>query len=198
MGPIGSDAYVLRGGEKGAQRLRLLALVKWPTTKSLLQRVGLRKGMHCLDVGCGIGAVTLKLARSVGPGGRVVGTDTDERCVEMARQEALRRNLSALFRAGSVSELQEEGVYDLVYSRFLLTHLAKPERAIERLVGAAQPGGVVVVEDIEFAAHFCYPVCPAFHRYVRLYEEVVRRKGGDPNIGPRLLGLLLDSGLEEV
>src|SRR5262249_39754636 len=108
MGQMGSEEYVLRSGEKGAQRLRLLALVKWPTTKSLLQRVGLRKGMHCLDVGCGIGAVTLKLARSVGPGGRAVGTDMDERGVEIARQEALRRHLPALFRAESVSELREE------------------------------------------------------------------------------------------
>jgi 2-polyprenyl-3-methyl-5-hydroxy-6-metoxy-1,4-benzoquinol methylase len=198
MGQMRSDAYALQGGKKGAERLRLLALAKWPTTKTLLQRVGLRKGMHCLDVGCGIGAVTLKLAQSVGPGGQVVGTDTDERCVEMARQAALRRNLSVLFRAESVSELREEGVYDLVYSRFLLTHLAAPERTVERLVRAARPGGLVVVEDIEFAGHFSYPVCPAFHRYVSLYEQVVRRKGGDPNIGPRLLGLLLDSGLEEV
>jgi 2-polyprenyl-3-methyl-5-hydroxy-6-metoxy-1,4-benzoquinol methylase len=84
--------------------------------------------------------------------------------LEIARQEALRRHLPALFRTEQLSDLQEEGVYDLVYSRFLLTHLAKPERAIERLVGAARPGGAVVVEDIEFAAHFSYPVCPAFRR----------------------------------
>src|SRR5262245_21372357 len=64
--------YVLRGGESGAERLRLLASVKWPSTKTLLDRVGLRQGMSCLDVGCGIGAVTMKLAELVGPTGRVV------------------------------------------------------------------------------------------------------------------------------
>src|SRR5262249_43308467 len=51
MGHDGSDTYVLRGGQKGAERLRLLARVKWPTTKTLLRRFGLRPGMHCLDVG---------------------------------------------------------------------------------------------------------------------------------------------------
>ena len=57
---------------------------------------------------------------------------------------------------------------------------------------------MVVVEDIQFSGHFCYPACPAFDRYVALYEEVVKRKGGDPNIGPRLLGMFLDAGLNDV
>jgi ubiquinone/menaquinone biosynthesis C-methylase UbiE len=194
----GSDSYVLRGGEKGAERLRLLARVKWPTTNILLRRIGLRSGMRCLDVGCGIGAITLKLARWVGPTGQAVGIDRDERCLELARQAAIRHGFSPIFRAEGVNDLREEAVYDLVYSRFLLTHLLEPGRAVERLVRAARPGGLVVVEDIEFAAHFCYPPCPAFTRYVDLYQRAVTRKGGDPNIGPRLVSLLLDTGLDEV
>jgi SAM-dependent methyltransferase len=192
------DDYVLRGGDEGARRLRLLAAVKWPSTRTLLKRLVLRQGMHCLDVGCGIGAVTLKLARKVGPSGRVVGTDRDERCIQIARQEAQRRNLPADFRAESVGALREEDAFDLVYSRFLLSHLAHPEQAIQRLVAAARPGGMVAVEDVEFAGHFCYPRCGAFDRFVSLYEGVVRRKGGDANLGPRLLGLFLEGGLEAV
>jgi SAM-dependent methyltransferase len=198
MAPANSDNYVLRGGDEGAERLRLLARVKWPTTRSLLRRVGVRPGMRCLDVGCGIGAVTFKLARRVGPTGEAVGIDRDERCLELARQEAVRRGLAPTFRTASVDDLRDEGVYDLVYSRFLLTHLSEPGRAVERLARAARPGGLMVVEDIEFAAHFSHPACPAFDRYVSLYQQAVRRKGADPEIGPRLLGLLLDAGLRHV
>jgi ubiquinone/menaquinone biosynthesis C-methylase UbiE len=198
MQPADSDNYVLRGGEQGAERLRLLARVKWPTTRTLLRRVGLRPGMRCLDVGCGSGAVTLRLARRVGPTGQTVGIDRDERCLELARQEAGRRGLAVVFRAASVDDLAEEGVYDLVFSRFLLTHLPQPGPAVERLARAARPGGLVVVEDIEFAAHFCHPACAAFERYVSLYQQAVRRRGGDPDIGPRLVGLLLDAGLRRV
>ena len=56
----------------------------------------------------------------------------------------------------------------------------------------------MAVEDIQFAGHFSYPACPAFDRYVTLYQDVVRHKGGDPNIGPRLLGMFLDFGLIDV
>jgi ubiquinone/menaquinone biosynthesis C-methylase UbiE len=190
--------YVLRGGEKGGERLRLLARAVWPTTKNFLRRLGLRPGMQCLDVGCGIGAVTLKLARRVGAAGKVVGIDLDERCLGLARQEASRHHLPATFRAESVTDLADESSYDLVYSRFLLTHLPEPQRAVERLVQATRAGGLVAVEDIEFAGHFCHPACPAFDRYVSLYQQAVLRKGGDPNIGPRLVGLLMDAGLKQV
>jgi hypothetical protein len=40
-------------GTRAADRLRLLARVKWPTTQ-LLRRCGLQAGMRCLDVGLGL------------------------------------------------------------------------------------------------------------------------------------------------
>ena len=46
------DSYVLRGGEKGAERLRLLARVTWPTTEALLRRIGLGAGQRCLAAVC--------------------------------------------------------------------------------------------------------------------------------------------------
>jgi ubiquinone/menaquinone biosynthesis C-methylase UbiE len=154
--------------------------------------------MHCLDVGCGIGGVTLELSRLVGTNGQVVGIDLDEGCLALARQEAAGLGLAPVFRAGSVNDLQEEAAYDLVYARFLLTHLTDPAQAVKRLIQAARPGGIVAVEDIEFAAHFCFPPCPAFERYVALYQQVVQSRGGDPNIGPRLPGLFMDAGLKQV
>lgn len=190
--------YVLRGGDRGAERLGLLAAVKWPTTKALLDRVGLRPGMHCLDVGCGAGAVTLRMAEAVGPTGRAIGVDWDERCLQLARLEAQRLGLDAEFRAANATDLPDRSAYDLVFGRFVLTHLPEPEKALHGMTRAARPGGLVVVEDIQFVGHFCHPACPFFDRYVTLYQDVVRIKDGDPNIGPRLPGMLMDAGLAEV
>jgi SAM-dependent methyltransferase len=197
MSIVGED-YVLRRGDEGAARLRLLARVTWPTTKALVRQAGLVPGMRCLDVGCGIGAITLRLARRVGPEGETVGVDADERFVALARAEAERRRMTASFRSGSAYELGEENAYDLVFARFLLAHLAEPARALAEMVRAARPGGVVVVEDVDFAGHFSAPHCPAFFRYVALYQAVLRRRGGDADIGPRLFGLLQGAGLGAV
>lgn len=193
-----SENYVLLSGDEALRRLRLLTRTKWPTTKSLLRRIGVHNGMRCLDVGCGNGAVTLRLALRVGPTGQAVGVDRDERCLQFARHKAAHYKLPAIFRAENVTDLQEVDIYDLVFGRFLLTHLPKPDEALECMARAARPGGAVFVEDIEFAAHFCYPPCLAFNRYVDLYQRAVKGRGGDADIGPRLVSLFLDAGFDEV
>src|SRR5262245_28497333 len=99
--------YVLRGGEEGAERLRLLGRVVGPTTEALLSRVGVADGMSCLDVGCGLGAVTRELARRAGPAGQVVGLDIDEGILDLARRDAAQQALGIVFRAGGVLELAD-------------------------------------------------------------------------------------------
>jgi hypothetical protein len=93
----------------------------------------------------------------------------------------------------------EEGEqYDLVYVRFLLTHLTDPAAALTRITPRLAPGGVLVVEDIDFTGHFCHPESPAFRSYVDWYTLAVQARGADPNIGPRLPSLLVGAGLDAV
>jgi SAM-dependent methyltransferase len=194
-----SEDYVLRGGRAGAERLRVLNRVKWPTTEPLLRVAGLRAGMSCLDVGCGSGDVTLKMAALVGAEGHVVGIDRDQSILHLARQEADEQGLPVTFRAVEAEELVEESAYDLVFSRYLLSHLPRPQRALEAMVRAVRPGGRLVLEDVYFPGHVCYPPNAALDRFVELYQAVARAKeGGDAAIGVRLLEMALEAGLEEV
>jgi SAM-dependent methyltransferase len=196
-----NDAYVIRGGLAGRERMRLVARVMQPSTLALFDRVGVRPGMACLDVGCAGGDVSCDLARRVAPGGRVVGLDIDAVKLELARQEAADLRIGNLdFRLADISDAGEEPepVFDLVYARFLLTHLRDPAAAVARMTGHLRPGGVLVVEDIDFTGHFCYPECAEYRRYVQLYQQSVQRRGADPNIGPRLPGLLAGADLERI
>src|ERR687889_634944 len=195
----GSEEYVLRGGRAGAERLGLLNRVKWPTTEPLLKSAGLRAGMSCLDMGCGGGDVTLKMAALVGAEGHVVGVDRDQSVLQLARQEAHEQGLPVTFRRLEAEELAEESAYDLVFARYLLSHLPRPQRAVKAMVRAARPGGHLVLEDVFFPGHICYPSNAAFDRFVELYQAVARMKeGGDAAIGVRLLGMALEAGLVEV
>jgi len=193
------ERYLLRGGRAGAERLHLLNRVKWPTTERLLKAAGLQAGMRVLDVGCGSGEVTLKMADLVGAGGEVAGIDSDLAILRLAGQEAERQGLSVTFRHLDAENLAEESAHDLVYSRYLLSHLPRPAWVVEAMVRALRPGGRLVLEDVYFPGHVCYPANAAFARYLELYQAAAKsNEGGDAAIGPRLLRLALDAGLGEV
>jgi SAM-dependent methyltransferase len=171
----------------------------WPTTRELFARVGVDAAARCLDAGCGGGDVTIALAQ-MAPAGTVTGIDLDESKLHIARAEAAELGLGNVsFQVANVLEAPgKSGGYDLIYARFVLTHLTDPGRAVKNLMDQLAPGGALIVEDIDFSGHFCHPDSSAFWRYVEWYTHAVQSRGADPNIGPRLPGLLADAGLDQI
>jgi SAM-dependent methyltransferase len=171
----------------------------WPTTKVLFERVGVADTARYLDVGCGGGDVTLELAR-LAPNGHVTGIDLDEAKLELARSESAAAGIPNIaYRREDLLETPPDAArYDLIYVRFVLTHLADPGKGLAALRARLAPDGVIVVEDIDFSGHFCYPDSTAFRRYLELYTDAVARNGGDANIGPRLPALMGAAGLADI
>jgi SAM-dependent methyltransferase len=166
---------------------------------SLFDRLGLGDGLACLDVGCGGGDATVELARRVGPHGRAVGVDIDETKLQIARAEAHQQGVANVeFRLSDIREISGEPTFDVVYARFLLTHLSDPAGALSAFHRHLRPGGMLGVEDIDFSGYFTYPESKAFRRYHELYCRTVVRRGGDPNIGPRLPMLLRQCGFDTI
>jgi SAM-dependent methyltransferase len=195
---VAAPNYVIRGGREGRERLRILARVMWPESRAVLEPlVGTRAA--CLDVGCGGGDVTFELAR-LAPGGISVGVDIDETKLALAREEAERRGLTNIeFRSENVLEPgASDERFDLVYVRFVLSHLPDAASVLAQLCTRLAPRGVVVVEDIDSSGQLCYPPSPAFARYVELYDEAVLARGADPYIGPKLPAMLRAAGLFDV
>jgi len=194
-----STHYVIRGGLEGRERLRVLGRIMRPNSMALFDRCDLRDGLACLDAGCGGGDVSLELARRVGPTGTVVGLDIDETKLRIARAEATEQGVANVdFRASDVRETASAPAFDVVYARFLLTHLEDPAGTVAEFHRRLRPGGRLVVEDIDFSGHLTHPDSKAFRRYYELYCATVRRRGGDPNIGPRLPALLKGAGFHDI
>ena len=191
--------YLIRGGIEGRERLRVLGRVMRPHTLPLLERAGVTAGMACLDVGCGAGEVTFDLASVVGPTGRVVGVDLDPTKIELGRGDAEQAGLTNVeFRVADIGDGLGEGEYDVVYARFLVTHLRDPEDALAAMVRALEPGGRLVVEDIDYRGSFSHPESEAFERYEEIYELTAQANGGDPFIGARLPELVSGAGCVRV
>ncbi|MDX6358883.1 MAG: hypothetical protein QOH37_1937 [Nocardioidaceae bacterium] len=195
--PLDEHHYLIRGGLAGRERLRLLGRVMQPTTLALLERAGVGPGLRCLDVGCGGGDVTRELARLAAPSGHAVGVDLDPTKVDLARTESA-GVANVEYRVGDVMAGVGDEEYDVVYARFVLTHLRDPGAAVEQLRAALRPGGRLIVEDIDFQGSFCDPESAPFERYEEIYTQTAQRLGGDPHIGIRIPALLVAAGLRHV
>lgn len=143
--------------------------------------------------------MSLLMAGIVGLQGRVIGTDADTEILALARKDAEAQNVANVeFHQmdACISLGREE--FDLVYARFLLSHLSQPENCLATMTEACRPRGIIMIEDTDFSGSFCYPTCAAYERYKELYRKIVQQRGGDPDIGPKLPGMFRRAGIQAV
>lgn len=104
----------------------------------LLKRV--RPVRSVLEVGCGEGHVTDKLARFF-PGARVLGTDFSTSIVEIARSAHPERD----FQVTSIYDAASLGAWDLVVACEVFEHLDEPERALDAVADTAAEHVLITV-----------------------------------------------------
>jgi SAM-dependent methyltransferase len=99
------------------------------------------QGGRALDLGCGFGDTTRRLAELVGPEGEAVGLDVSEPFVEVARREAGGgpSNLSFAVADVQVGDLGND--FDYAFSRMGLMFFANPVAALRNIRSALVPGG---------------------------------------------------------
>lgn len=195
----GLETYVIRGGREGRERLSVISRVLAPSTSLLLDRLGPLDGAHIIDAGCGGGDVTFDLARRAGPTGVVVGLDLDAAKLAIAADEATSRGSSQIrFESADLLKPWPVASAKLVYARFVLTHMSDPGLFLSHAKNALQSGGIVVLEDIDYAGRFWDPPSATLERVDELYIKATQARGGDPFIGRRLHTLLERAGFHEI
>jgi SAM-dependent methyltransferase len=152
-----------------------------------LDRLGLREGWRCVDVGAGGGDVTVALAEVVGRDGRVYAVDSDPQArdeVARAAAGAAQAQVLAITQAGEELRLPE--TVDLAFCRFLLMHVIDPLVVLGRMRDAVREGGWVVVQE---------PITSA-GRVGGLAMSMPDAR--HPDVGALLPALVRDAGLEVV
>ena len=101
-----------------------------------------RPGDRVLDVGCGFGDTTQRLAELVGPKGDALGVDVSEPFIELARAEAEEAGVANVrFAVGDVQITAFEESFDYAFSRMGIMFFANPVQALRNVCEALSPGG---------------------------------------------------------
>jgi len=156
-------------------------------------------GSRVLEVGCGVGAQTVTLARN-SPGARITSVDISRESLEEARRRVSAAGLgNVAFERADIFDLPcRPGSFDHVFMCFVLEHLPGPVEALTVLRDVLAPGGTITVVEGDHGSAYFHPDSDAAHRAIRCQVELQRRAGGDANIGRRLHPLLCEAGYREV
>jgi cyclopropane fatty-acyl-phospholipid synthase-like methyltransferase len=115
----------------------------------LVELLELKPGMTVADVGAGFGAWTMRLARELGPTGRVYATDVGAAQIAALRDVTQRERLNTVtVIQGAISSTNLPALCcDAVLIRDAYHHFTEPDALIRSLAASLKPGGRLAVID---------------------------------------------------
>lgn len=121
-----------------------------PLRALVLERLHLRPGESVVDVGCGAGALLVRMWEKVGPEGRVVGVDVSSRMLARARRLLTRAGAAGveLVTADASRDPIGAGEFDAAVATASLSATPDPLRAVANIYQALRGGGRLFVFDM--------------------------------------------------
>lgn len=176
--------YLLGISQTELERLRFQHSVWGPVTNKFFDRLGIRKGWKCLDVGAGPGFVAMDLRERVGENGEVTVLEPSKYYLDWFEQEADRRGWNNItFLLGTAEDTTvPSGYYDFIFARWVIGFVPEPEEFLLPLLKALRPGGIIALQDYAYEGLALYPRGGAFDRMPEAVKAYWRSGGGDPYV----------------
>ena len=176
------SSYTFGDNDVAAERLRHLADAFAPSSRAFLARLAREPVRTAVDLGCGPGYTTA-LLQDVTRAPAIVGLDSSARLLSRARRQAPR---GVVFAEHDITRVPFPAApADLLYARFLVTHIAQAERAMAGWTQAAAGHGRLAVEDTAGVSS----VEPTLARYYELVAQMQAAHGQRMHIGRDLADL---------
>ena len=191
--------YAQMADESMVRNLAHQAVAIWPQEVGFFRGYGLAGAIRILDVGCGTGEITTRLA-GLYPEASLVGVDLIEEHLEVARARAAPISGRVSFQSADAFALPfADRSFDLVVCRHMLQAVPRPEAAMAEMVRVCRPGGRLHLLVEDYGMIHMYPTRLDVDRFwVEGPPSYGRAVGTDLHIGRSGYGNLRHLDVEDI
>ena len=185
-------------GYKGRENERLQDQAA-ALTELLHHNTSYPAGSTVLEVGCGVGAQTLILARR-SPNTRFISIDISDESIAQAKRRVDAAGLTNVtFQQADIFSLPYKAEsFDHVFVCFVLEHLSRPREALAILKRLLKPEGTITVIEGDHGSTFFYPDNSPAHAAIGSLIKIQEQSGGNALIGRELYPLMAEVGFGDV
>jgi len=137
------------------------------------------EGMTVADIGCGMGYFSVAMAKMVGPKGRIIAVDVQQRMLDLCRKRAYRAGVSdriqTILTAGD--DIRISGPVDFALAFWMVHEVKDIPRFFGQVAKALRPGGKMLYAE------------PRMHVTQKRFEEIIAHAemaGFSREAGPRV------------
>ena len=193
--------YSLAMSDSEIRRYTMMAEHARSSEAELWEVAGIVAGAVVADVGCGPAAISVCMAKVVGPSGRVIGIEPDPAALSTAQRFIAQAGVENVeIRQGSATDSTlSPGSVDVAVMRLVLAHNQRTEQQmVDQLAQLVRPGGSLYLVDIDGTASRILDADPELGDLHERYVQFQSARGNDLQVGLRLGQLIVGAGLKVV
>ena len=175
----GSPRYLFGDSDVAAHRLHVLSEVFAESSRRFLRAAAPDRPGLAVDIGCGPGYTTRLVADVLRPL-RTVGIDTSEAFITEARRTGAGGSNVSYLAHDAAAVPFPVGPADLIYARFVATHLHNPTATIRGWATQRVPGGLLLLDDVDSIS----TANPVLSRYLTILTALLEHQGNRLYVGP--------------
>jgi ubiquinone/menaquinone biosynthesis C-methylase UbiE len=189
--------YALGYTDAEQERLIRQATLIAPHTERLFREAGIGVGHRVLDLGSGMGDVSMLVAGLVGTSGEVVGIERDATSIERAQARVAAAGLrNVSFLNADVNNIVTDRPFDAAVGRFILMFLPDPVSVLQSVVRLVRPGGVLAFQEPSWIPMLALGGrLPLWSCVLHSIHETILRSGANPEMGHALYPIFQEIGL---
>ncbi|KAI1361370.1 S-adenosyl-L-methionine-dependent methyltransferase [Xylaria arbuscula] len=170
------------------------AMFLLPTIKQMREH---NPRLRLLDVGAGVGSMSIEFAQIIGLEGHVTAVDVNPVVIPRGQALAEKHGVTNISfeTAGGHKLPYEDETFDIVHCHQVLTHNKDPWDILREMIRVTKPGGVVAAREGDLDTEVIWPPIPGVLKFHEEFEiKIITDRGGHRDAGRQLLSWALRAG----